>query len=154
MASGRRNSRRRAACSWRRAVAVTAAGVLALGRRGAAADVCVLSSGKKEVTIGEETSVCLVVNGLDWVVDANQTFYSQVLILPDADEFSRFSVKGSWNASRVTEDDPILTTFGTEVGVHVESMGKYSFQKAFRLRQEEKTFPLHTAIISVDEGEV
>lgn len=60
----------------------------------------------------------------------------------------------AWNASRAIEDDPILTTFGTEVGVHVESMGKYSFQKAFRLRQEEKTFPLHTAIISVDEGEV
>ncbi|CAB1099068.1 unnamed protein product [Ectocarpus sp. CCAP 1310/34] len=154
MANGRRDSRRRVACSWRRAVAVTAAGVLALGRRGADADVCVLSSGKKEVTIGKETSVCLVVNGLGWEVDADQTFYSQVLILPDADEFSRFSVKGSWNASRVIEDDPILTTFGTEVGVHVESMGKYSFQKAFRLRQEEKTFPLHTAIISVEEGEV
>lgn len=63
-------------------------------------------------------------------------------------------LSAAWNASRVIEDDPILTTFGTEVGVHVESMGKYSFQKAFRLREEYKTFPIHTAIISVDEGEV
>lgn len=59
------------------------------------ADVCVLSTGQTEVTIGEQTSVCLVVNGLQWTVDDSAaTFYSQVLILPDADEFSRFSVKG------------------------------------------------------------
>ena len=53
--------------------------------------------------------------------------------------------------------DPILTTFGEKVGVHVESMGKYSFQKGFRLREENKenkTSPIHTAIITVDEGEV
>lgn len=57
--------------------------------------MCVLSTGQTEVTIGEQTSVCLVVNGLEWVVDDTAaTFYSQVLILPDADEFSRFSVKG------------------------------------------------------------
>ena len=52
-----------------------------------------LSTGVTDVTIGEPTSVCLVVNGLEWVVGENDK-YSQVLIIPDADEFSRFSVKG------------------------------------------------------------
>lgn len=58
------------------------------------------------------------------------------------------------------DDDPIMVTFGQEVGVHVESMGKFSYQKAFRLHKdaedpdESKTFPLHTAIIAVDKGEV
>lgn len=60
----------------------------------------------------------------------------------------------AWNNSVVEEDDPILETFGREVGVHVESMGKFSYQKAFRLRGDLKTFPIHTAIISVDKGEV
>eukprot|EP00904_Undaria_pinnatifida_P009121 jgi/Undpi1/5339/HiC_scaffold_2.g00620.m1 len=96
-----------------------------------------------DVTIGEPTSVCLVVNGLPWVVGETEK-YSQVLIIPDADDFSRFSVKGY----------PILTTFGEEVGVHVESMGKYSFQKGFRLNRQLRTFPIHTAIITVDQGEV
>eukprot|EP00903_Cladosiphon_okamuranus_P012007 g11274.t1 len=158
MADGRRDRRgapTAPCCRWRRAAAATAAGFLALGSRGALADVCVLSTGQTEVTIGEQTSVCLVVNGLEWVVDDTAaTFYSQVLILPDADDFSRFSVKGSWNASAIVEHDPILTTFGNEVGVHVESMGKFSYQKAFRLRNDLKTFPIHTAVISVDEGEV
>lgn len=104
------------------------------------------------VTIGEPTAVCIVVNSLEWVVDETER-YSQVLITPDADDFSRFSVKGSWNSSTIILD-PLLTTFGTEVGVHVESLGKYSFQKAFRKADEEKTFPLHTAIIDVDQGEV
>lgn len=62
--------------------------------------------------------------------------------------------RAAWNASAVVEDDPILITFGNEVGVHVESMGKFSYQKAFRLRNDLKTFPIHTAVISVDEGEV
>lgn len=60
----------------------------------------------------------------------------------------------AWNASAIVEDDPILTTFGNEVGVHVESMGKFSYQKAFRLRNDLKTFPIHTAVITVDEGKV
>ncbi|CAN0422015.1 unnamed protein product, partial [Laminaria digitata] len=59
----------------------------------------------------------------------------------------------AWNSSTLLLD-PILTTFGAEVGVHVESMGKYSFQKGFRLSGEGKTFPIHTAIITVDQGEV
>lgn len=62
-------------------------------------------------------------------------------------------LRAAWNAT-VVENDPILTTFGTEVGVHVESMGKFSYQKAFRLRGDLKTFPIHTAVITVDEGEV
>ncbi|CAM9118509.1 unnamed protein product [Pylaiella littoralis] len=159
MADSRRRGRGRgtvpSCCAWRRAVA--AAGVLALGRRGALADVCVLSTGQTDITIGQPTAVCLVVNPLVWQVggdELDEMFYSQVLILPDADDFSRFSVKGSWNNSAVTQQDPILTTFGTEVGVHVESMGKYSFQRAFRLHEERKTFPIHTAIINVEQGEV
>lgn len=50
--------------------------------------------------------------------------------------------------------DPILTTFGNDVGVHVESNGKFSYQKAFRRLDRERTFPVFTAIITVDEGEV
>ncbi|CAM9927496.1 unnamed protein product [Ascophyllum nodosum] len=106
------------------------------------------------VTIGESTAVCIVVNNLTWVVMEDESRkYSQVLITPKADEFSRFTVSGSWNSS-TNSLDPIVTTFGTEVGVHVESLGKYSFQKAFRLKSENKTFPLHTAIIAVHKGEV
>lgn len=56
--------------------------------------MCVLSTGKTDVTIGEPTAVCLVVNGLEWQTGVAGVYYSQVLILPDADEFSRFSVKG------------------------------------------------------------
>lgn len=35
-----------------------------------------------------------MVNGLEWQTGVTGVYYSQVLILPDADEFSRFSVKG------------------------------------------------------------
>lgn len=56
-----------------------------------------LANGDTQVTIGSPTAVCLVANPLVWqVIDEGEgvEFYAQVLITPDADEFSRFSVSG------------------------------------------------------------
>lgn len=51
-----------------------------------------LATGEKAVTIGKPTAVCLVVSPLVWEVGGEIIFYSQVLITPEADDFSRFSV--------------------------------------------------------------
>lgn len=59
----------------------------------ALAEPCVLSTGQTAVTIGEPTAVCIVVNNLVWEVNGTSK-YSQVLITPDADDFSRFSISG------------------------------------------------------------
>jgi len=75
------------------------------------------------------------------------------------DEFAKMEIDGSWESHDYTVDT--LTTSlgvssGEELYLHVESEGKFSYQKRYRttLGDTAVTFPMNVAIINVEMGEV
>jgi hypothetical protein len=117
--------------------------------------VCSRGSAKADMlVIGQPTVVCLVVNSLNWTAS---TDYSLISIFPRADQFTRMRVNGSWEApwtDTTTQSDALLSKYGDNIGIHVESAGVISYQKRFRSGPEGRTFSIFTAIINVDRGHV
>ncbi|CAM9252365.1 unnamed protein product, partial [Phaeothamnion confervicola] len=111
---------------------------------------CTSPGYKKKLGINDHTYVCLVVNSVDW---SNSTQYSQLVINPKSDRFSRFNIPGSWEGE-VGAEDKLLAKYGSQVAFHVESEGVISYQKMFRDTENNRTFNIFTAIVTVDTGEV
>jgi len=76
------------------------------------------------------------------------------------DSFTRLDLKNSWSSQYYSEDtlyrklhgDSLSVPSSSELWMHVESEGLYSYQKVFRA--DSKTFPTAVAVISVAEGKV
>ncbi|KAG5190305.1 hypothetical protein JKP88DRAFT_298901 [Tribonema minus] len=145
-------ARKRPGLLLRYALCVSAVMLLRSPAATAATPSC--TTGAELVKVGNTTAVCLIVNPLDYDTATN---YSQISIFPAADSFSRFVIPGSWSAEYAasgTQTDPLLQKYGKDVAFHVESNGVASFQKSFRQASLGITFPLFTAIINVDRGNI
>jgi hypothetical protein len=77
------------------------------------------TAGFRPVTIGESTTVCLVLsNHPDW---ATSMSYMRLNFQPIADEYSRFHVPQSYQQLVVAEGNALSNTFPGNITVHVES---------------------------------
>ncbi|KAG7340152.1 hypothetical protein IV203_006556 [Nitzschia inconspicua] len=103
------------------------------------------------VTIGEPTTVCLVLSSSpDWGTSMN---YLRLNFRPIADDYSRFHVPNSFQQLIMSQDNALSTSFPGNITVHVSSQTALSFQKRY-FDGFEKVFPYLTAIINVEGGTV
>jgi hypothetical protein len=127
----------------------------------AAVSGCGPSTGAKLDKAGDPTYVCLVINSK-----------KVALFMPKADDYSRIVMSGSYQnndtwtpASVVNGQDQCVESFtkGQDeckyTMVHVESLGKRSMAKAYKVYDRnglapKLVFPVLTAVISVKLGEV
>ena len=114
--------------------------------------------------VGDKTYVCLVVNSK-----------RVTLFMPKADEYTRITLQGSFNSTSFDTETltspssgecTTSTVFNTNEPkackysvVHVESMGKRSLAKAYKVYHHDSntpkwSFPILTAVISVKNGKV
>jgi hypothetical protein len=118
------------------------------------------------VTVGEETSVCLLLSRLEWGAHAgnsNSGEFHTVKASLKADEFSVIKTSNSWTGVSYADDKAMIdlkisdSTAGNGLGVAVGSLGMPSYQKAYRLvasSTSSVTFPVLMAVIRVEEGKV
>jgi hypothetical protein len=77
------------------------------------------TNGFRPVTIGEPTTVCLVLSSTpDW---ATEMSYLRLNFQPIADEYSRFHVPDSYNQLVADDENPLSTSFPGNITVHVAS---------------------------------
>mmetsp|Transcript_41205 Transcript_41205/g.118519 ORF Transcript_41205/g.118519 Transcript_41205/m.118519 type:complete len:262 (-) Transcript_41205:68-853(-) len=109
-------------------------------------------NGKKFVTIGEKTTICLnIADGADW---SEQRTYMRVHFQPIADEYSRFLVPNSFQELIEDTGSRVNNIFaGKNITVHAASQTAISFQKIY-FDGYEKVFPFLTAIVDVKDGVV
>jgi len=112
--------------------------------------------GSHLVTIGEKTTICLVLaNDGDWSTEMD---YMRLNFQPIADDYSRFHVPDSFKQlidSDETETKALTDLFPGNITVHAESQTALSFQKLYYdVNDNGKVFPFLTAIVAVDKGVV
>lgn len=121
------------------------------------------------VTIGEETSVCIMLSRLKWGEHNDDGSilkgkFLTVKALLKADEFSKITVTEAWTSLKYSEDaamaslDIVESSKGNGMGVAVGSLNVPSYQKAYRrvdmVNSERVTFPVLMAVIRVENGVV
>ena len=100
--------------------------------------------------------VCVTIGATD--AQSGQTFeYTRFAFNPVLDEFTTIDLSNSWSSEYYPEDQLMSKLAGTaslntELWMHLESEGTYSYQKIFR--KGAQTFPLAVAVISVTNGAV
>lgn len=122
---------------------------------------CLPPGASNKVFSLKETYVCVSLSPLNWYSEESVP-YLKISTNPKADEFSEVNIHNSWTSANYGTDSAIVklqinsTTVGNGMGVIVESMGKLSYQKAYRyvLSSGAVTFPLMMAIIKVNKGTV
>jgi len=120
------------------------------------------------VTVGEDTSVCLMLSRLEWgshAGNSNSGEFHSVKAVLSADEFSVIKTRQSWTGVRYADDTAMLDlkisddSDGNGLGVALGSLGMPSYQKAYRRVDDSATassvtFPVLMAVIRVEEGKV
>jgi len=117
------------------------------------------------VTVGEKTTICLVLsNNLNWKgtnSTEQEVNYLRLNFQPVADEFSRFIVPASYR-NLVNERATKLNIFDANeargskgnIAIHVSSQKALSYQKLYFDKGQGKVYPQLTAIIDVKDGVV
>ncbi|KAL3929934.1 MAG: hypothetical protein SGBAC_011989 [Bacillariaceae sp.] len=116
---------------------------------------CMDSNMNPLVTIGEKTTICLVLsNGVNW--NGQTIDYIRLSFQPIADEFSRFIVPASYR--HLINDRSAISKLGgfadKDIAIHASSQQAFSFQKLYFDQDEGKIYPQLTAIIDVVNGVV
>lgn len=117
---------------------------------------------ENKVTIGRQTYICLTLSRLNWYHNGT---YMRIASEPTADQLSSIAIGSAWASADYDLDTALYKlkvpfNEGEGLGVSVESMGKMSYQKAFRYVRsvdgelQGVTFPLLMAIVFVEEGKV
>jgi hypothetical protein len=85
--------------------------------------------------------------------------FTRFAFFPTVDSFTRLDLKHSWSSQYYSEDTLFSKLYGsssvpstTELWMHFESEGLYSYQKVFRAGAQ--TFPTAVAVVSVNAGKV
>ncbi len=103
------------------------------------------------VTQAKGTHVCIVFSTPNWQEDGTSN-YSRIAFTPRTDRFTRLQFSDSYTN---VSTEGLTNLYGPNVAVHVESMGVASYQKLYRAEDPlGRTFPVLTAIISVEKGVV
>jgi hypothetical protein len=107
--------------------------------------------GYQPVTIGEPTTICLVLSSSgDW---SSGNDYLRLNFQPEADQYSRFHVPESFQQLVGGPDADMARLFPSNITVHVESQTALSFQRLYH-DGDTKLYPFLTAIVTVNEGNV
>lgn len=107
--------------------------------------------GYAPVTIGEPTTVCLVLaSGANWATEVD---YMRLNFQPVADAYSRFHVPESFVQLVGNPNSDLTELFPQNITVHAASQTALSFQKLY-YGGEDKVYPALTAVITVNEGNV
>jgi len=107
--------------------------------------------GYQPVTIGEPTTICLVLaSDGDWSTAVD---YMRLNFSPTADDYSRFRVPQSFTNLVGAPNLNLNKLFPANIYVHAESQTALSFQKMY-YNTSKVVYPSLTAVVAVNEGNV